>query len=481
MGWYIDLTTDTHGMPISIHFYDSQYIGAPAHGQLVSFDSLHFSGNEVDRSTVRISLRPDVAFTPQAIEQGDCFDLDLAQGVTEYEWSRLAHTLFATPGTLHVGIGNTSTLDSFVRFALYRCLSTLPNTSIPAGAHYLDLLTVCMAINLLRPDAMPLVLPNTWDEQRKRAYLCQLTPRESRADTVMELARSIMEASPKLMAHAIAHSAPELIGELCGLVDGQVESLSEMKPVFLCHEHLHAEGRFGVFMALATDPQYKNVVYMIDLQADLTALIADRGANVSRFIRTDHTQHDRPVLRVNLNRIPFASPLGVLDRATAARLDIDPGSVKRNAAMLIDKTDLCLALMEVSGASEANLNGDPDFQLFGAEYLAPDKALLKKLHDSAPSDWGGLISSAQDARITTLGWRLIGRRAPALLGKRDTEIWHAHCATRLQGKADELRISATHDYCKNIASSPAYPLGVRAAARHWLHITEIGNESRINV
>nr|WP_192963212.1 hypothetical protein [Pseudomonas fluorescens]CEK41990.1 hypothetical protein PQBR57_0037 [Pseudomonas fluorescens SBW25] len=468
-------------MPLSIHFYDSQYIGAPAHGQLVSFDSLRVSEGATDCSRLRIALRPDVAFMPQAIEQGDCFDMDLSDGVSEYEWSRKADELFRAPGTLHVGIGNTSTLDSFVRFALYRCLSTLPNTTIPAGVHYLDLLTVCRAINLLRPDAMPIPLAEDWDEQRKRAFICKHFPRESRAVSVMDLAKALMGSCPKLMGHAMAHSSPAHISELCGLVDGQIESLSEMKPVFLCHESLLSDTKFGVYMALATDPQYKNIVYLIDLQCDLTELIADRGADVARFVRTAPAQSDRPVVRVNLNRIPFASPLGVLDRTTAGRLRIDPGRVKRNAALLSDKTDLCLALMEVSGASGANLNGDPDFQLFGAEYLQPDMELLQRLHALAPSDWGSHISCAQDARITTLATRLIRRTSPALSSQGDIEDWLSHCSTRLLGKADAARIAETKAYCTNIASSLYLPMGMQTAARHWLHTTEIRNESRINV
>ena len=189
------------------------------------------------------------------------------------------------------------------------------------------------------------------------------------------------------------------------MVDGRIESLADLKPVFLCHEQLLAGHGCGVFVALGTDPQYRNIVYMIDLQADLAALIEDRGSNVARFIRTEASQQDRPVVRVNLNRVPFVSPLSVLDRNTATRLGIDAGGVKRNAELLIDKVDICLALLEVSSASDANLNGDPDFQLYGAEYLPADRALLDQLHRSAASEWEPLITSAQDARITTLGQR----------------------------------------------------------------------------
>lgn len=468
-------------MQPSIHIYDAQYLGTPAHGQLVTFDSLVCSGAEVSRYSTQISLRPDVSFNPQAVEQLDCFDLDLGGGITEYQWSRKAQSLFERPGTLHIGLGNTSVIDHFIRFALYRCLSTLPNTELPAGAHYLDLLTVCLAVSILRPESMPFTFPTAWPLQRKREYALRQIEGESRAEGVLGLAKALSAANPKLMAHAIAHSSPGDIAKLFGLVDGQVESLGSLKPVFVCHDQLMAAGSYGVFLALGTDPQYKNFVYMIDLQCDLSELIEDGGESVSRFIRTDASQLDRPVVRVNLNRVPFVSPMGVVDKATASRLRIDPRTIKMRAAQLQSLPDLCLALLEVSGASEASLNADPDYQLYGAEYLPPDIALLQRLHGTEQKDWAPMITAAHDARITALGMRLIRRCEPALLSDSDKKLWRAHCASRLLGRADASQIAAAQEYCKRIAGAPVYPQGMRAAALHWLDTIENGNEPSINV
>lgn len=454
-----------------IHFYDAQYIGTPALGQLVAFDSLACTASDVRRYSTRIRLRQDVSFSPQAIEQLDCYDQDLGEGETEYEWSRKAQSLFESPATLHVGLGNTSSLDNYIRFAMYRCLSTLPNTELPPGAHYLDLLTVSRALSLLRPDTDPHKLPSQWNERRRRNYVFCTYGDAARAESVKDFAGSLSGANPGMFAHAIAHSSPRQIASLCGLVDGQVESLSILKPVFICHEKLMAPNQFGVFLALGTDPQYRNIVYMVDLQCDLSDLIEDAGESVSKFIRSEADESDKPVVRVNLNRIPFVSPLGVVDRSTAARLGIDPSLIKSRVAQLQNLPELCLALLEVSGASGANLVADPDFQLYGAEYLEPDKALLRNLHQASPDEWGGLLIRAHDARITALGERLIRRCKPALSSKSEMQNWVEHCASRLVGKVDPSRMQATKAYCSNVAGSPANPLGMRTAAKHWLHTT----------
>ncbi|MPQ69257.1 hypothetical protein [Pseudomonas sp. MWU12-2323] len=468
-------------MQSTIHFYDAQFIGSPAQGQLVTFDSVACTATEVNRYGTQISLRADVAFNPQTIEQQDLYDVDLAAGVTEYEWSRKAQSLFEQPATLHVGLGNTSTVDHFIRYALYRCLSTLPNTELPVSAHFLDLLTICRAISVLRPQSMPIPINVDWSESRKRDYVFCTGERESRAECVLALARSLVAANPKLMAHAIAHSSPGQIATLCGLVDGHVESLSTLKPVFICHEQLMATRKYGFFLAMGTDPQYTNIIYVIDLQADLTALIEDGGSSVGTFIRTDASQTDKPIVRLNLNRVPFVSPMGVVDAECAKRLNIDLSIIKHNATLLHEQSDLCLALLEEFGASWANLSGDPDYQLFGAEYRAPDKSLIQRIHEASPADWDQILLGAHDARITALGMRLIRRCSPALLGEGETNMWRAHCAKRLIGKADPARIAATKEYCLGIAALTDVPKGMRAAALHWLNTIEIGNEPRINV
>jgi exonuclease I len=302
---------------------------------------------------------------------------------------------------------------------------------------------------------------------------------------VKEFAGAIEKANQKLMAHAVAYSSPQQIASLCGLVDGQVESLSTLKPVFVCHQNLMSQTQYGIYLALGTDPQfagsYPHIVYMIDLQSDLTALIESGGETISRFIRTDAMQTDRPVVRVNLNCVPFVSPLGVLDRDTALRLGVDPGVVKARFTQLQGQQNLCLALMETTGGSGSSLNADPDFQLFGAEYLEPDKSILDTLHSVEPKQWQPLIEAAHDARITSLGGRLIRRFAPALLSENDRQQWFSHCAARLIGSADNNRVTEINDYYLSIVCSESHPNGVRTAARHWLRTLEVGNDPAINV
>ncbi len=468
-------------MSAAIHFYDGQTIGTPSQGQLVSFDSILCESAQQHRYSTNIALRADVAFAPQTVEQLACFDLAFDTGVSEYEWSRDAQRLLERPATLHVGLGNTSAFDHYIRYSLYRCLSTLPNTRTLPGTHFLDLLSVCRAIQLLRPNTMPMTLPSTWSESHRREMIHREFACGSMASAVSALAKAICRTSPGLLNHAVAYSAPEKISRLCGLVDGQVESLSAMPPVFMCHDHLHMDGRWGILMAVATDSHYPNVIYMVDLRADLAELLDDAGASVARFIRSDAQQVDRPIHRVNLNRIPFISPITVLDKSTAQRLDVDLAKVRYNASLLSKQHDISLSLMEISGASEATLKGDPDYQLFGAEYLEADRGILERLHRSSRHEWRSILETAHDSRILTLGERLIRRLEPALSSEAEAKGWAAHCANRIAGRYDTSQLAAIADYCTRLLSLSGAPKGMRAAASHWLKTTENRNEQSHNV
>lgn len=460
----------------SIHFYDALHIGIPATGQLLAFDSLMCREGTESRYSVNLQLRPDVAFDPVALEDSEGFNLPLDEGVSEYEWSRHAQALFAQADTLHIGVGNTSLVDNFIRYSLYRCLSQLPNTEIQPRSYFLDLLTVSRAISILRPSSTQTMFAPHWSEARRRQAIFQHRATDGRADAVADFAKDLSAANPRLMAHAISYSSPRKIMTLAGMPEGHVEQLDSLKPLFVCHESIMAKEHFGIYLAMGTDPQYENMIYGIDLQADLSDLLRDGGQDISRFIRERPDQIDRPVVRINLNRVPFVCPVTVINPTTAIRLGLDMRIVLSRATALMKMPDLCLALMEVSGVSLANMNADPDYQLYGAEYLNHDLSLLGDLHSRQYCDWDALIHKAHDTRITALGRRLVQRWAPDVMSSVDAEAWRRHCAARLQARIDPKRLPELQGYCTLIAATDAAPKGLRAAAKHWLNTIWMENE-----
>lgn len=451
-----------------LHFFDAQVIGSPSMGQLTSFDSVLCAAESTKRFSAQIALRPDVAITPAQMELSDSFDLDLSMGLSEYEWSRTAEQLLTLEATLQIGIGNTSSLDNFIRFALYRCLSLRKNTEIEGGSHTLDLVTLYRAMALLRPNNLPFQIDPSRSGAHIRSVLFSQLPNDHGADTVREAFQLAMKHNPKMVSYAISHAEPSCLQSKMGFVDGNVESLSALKPVFVCHEHLVDSKKWGVYLAMATDPGFPNIVYAIDLQCDQTALIDADGENLERFIRSTEDQTARPIVRINLSRFPFVSHLGVLDQDAIKRLKLDTKMIQHNASLLAMQQTLCLSMLELSAGADTALSADPDFQLYGSEYHASDRQLIEELHNMPFQGWGGALDKAIDPRVKALGYRLISRFCPALLSNGDKTAWAAHCADRLIGKADAGKIEAIHKYCVGKLAATATPMGIRTAAKHWL-------------
>tara|TARA_R110002124_G_scaffold128157_10_gene288638 strand:+ start:11618 stop:13018 length:1401 start_codon:yes stop_codon:yes gene_type:complete len=458
----------------NIHFYDTTTIGTPGLGQPVSFHSIIYEEGRGATFDTAIALRPDVQFHCKDVETSPVFDEKFLTPINEYEWSRIAEKIFSKPNTLHIGFGSTSRQDDFIRYALYRCLSTLPSTDNLENTYHLDLLTVYRAFALLRPKQLHLSLPLANTQAAYSSLLFQY-PSTSRADTVKQLTAELQLGNPNLFNYALRNCSRERMTETCGLVDGRVETISSLQPVFVTHESIPSKNHYGFFMTMGTDPQYPNILYMVDLEADLTDLI-DETNDFSGFIHTKPEHQGRPIIRVNLNRSPFICPLRNVGAEAASRLNVDMALVRNNETMLRLKDDLCLELMEHSSSSETARSADPDFQLYGPEYLPADKLLLNKIHSSEFDDWLEILKKANDPRIQILGMRLIRRFAKPLLGEEETKRWGAHCAGRLAGNLDDRRLSESTKYCREILDTPNAPSGMRETARHWIQLVESRNE-----
>lgn len=459
----------------NIHFYDTLSVGKPGLGQPVSFHSLFYENGKGRVNTPAISLRSDVSFMNEAVEQSPAFNTSFAQSINEYEWSRIAEGLFKTPNTLHIGIGNTSRQEDFLRYALYRCLSSMPSTDRSESSYYLDLITVLRATALLRPKTLPFIIP-LHDSTAAISSLLFRFPTENRADAVKQIAQRIEEASPRLFSFALKNTTLQRLSDICGLVDGRVESLATLNPVFVTHDSLPGK-KYGCFLTMGTDPQYPNILYMVDLQADLSTLMEEQNS-FSQFINSRPEHSDRPIIRVNLNRSPFISPLAAVGALTAKRLKIDLRLATHNVGLLRQKEDLCLDLMEHTTIFERTHSADPDYQLYGPDYLPADKRILERLHTTGFENWRIELEKAHDPRIHKLGMRIISRFAPSLLNEEEKVNWDAHCARRLFEGLNRDRLEATESTCRKLIQDGHAPSGMLEAANHW--IQTIGNRNELN-
>lgn len=123
-------------MSAAIHFYTAVTAGKnPAEGQVVRYDSvLCEEVGAPQLLKMAIQLRDDVHVDLETAAESDLAALDLMEGVPELDWARHAHSHFSIPQCLHVGLGNTTHADPFIRYSLYRNLLPYPCVGLPPNA-----------------------------------------------------------------------------------------------------------------------------------------------------------------------------------------------------------------------------------------------------------------------------------------------------------------------------------------------------------
>src|SRR3990167_7228256 len=106
-------------------FYDIETTGLnKCFDQVLQFAAIRTTMDfeEIDRTELRITLRPDVIPHPQAIITHRLGINDLSTGITEYDATQKIHALLNTPGTISVGYNSLGFDDEFLRFSFYRNL-----------------------------------------------------------------------------------------------------------------------------------------------------------------------------------------------------------------------------------------------------------------------------------------------------------------------------------------------------------------------
>ncbi|EPV8686774.1 hypothetical protein ACWAUP_000426 [Pseudomonas aeruginosa] len=423
----------------SIHFYDALTIGKhPADGQLVRYDSLYCTTDTAELDSISIKLRDDVFVPPDQVEDGDAALIDLAAGVTELKWARIAHRAFATPDCLHVAYGGTGRLEQFVRFSMYRNL--LPFPGHPQGLHCLDLETIILAVRLLRPESLPwpgVAMSNlhqflTWDAKLSG---------ENLAVRGKEVLARLVEAVPKMVEHAMKTSSLPAVRAELGLDGGEVSDLDAVRPALMVHSSIGGQRSAVAAFPVAVDANYPDILFAADLEADLTELCDPTTVDLSVLVRTRPDDRSKPLVRISLSRLPFCSPLKAVRNEDAKRIGMDMRAVDANVRLLRESRFLAARLKEEAILVLPPQPFDVYHRLWAGDFSAAEQERMKALHQSEPKQWLDIAAMASDGRFMELCERLLGREAPSLLPEHLIESWNSQVQSRAAGdlvKAESL-------------------------------------------
>ncbi|HDS0957075.1 hypothetical protein [Pseudomonas putida] len=428
-------------MSVAIHFYDAVTAGkAPAEGQIVRYDSLMCGESSASQPLeMKICLRNDVHVDLEAAAESELAAMDLMSGESELSWAKVVHAHLTRPNCLHVGFGNTTRVDPFIRFGMYRNLLPYPCVGFPANSHFLDLDTLVRAIHLLRPEEFP--WPQSPDPTLGAAlhhFLMweTIVLGGNRAGRVCDLLVEASAACPKLVRHALNHTSVESIKSALGLDRGEVSDLESTTPSILIHPSIHSPRSFVLGMPVGVDITYPDILYVADLEADLTSLCDPSVTSYQDLVRTNARQASRPLVKVPLNRFPFCAPLSAIRPADAKRLQVDVNQVKRSTSQLRAAGHLPARLKDVPILELASQPSDVYHLMWAGDFSTRDQALMLELHRSHESEWLSIAARATDGRFRDLVVRLLSRDAPELLSEVQRAECRKYALSRIPGDFD---------------------------------------------
>ncbi|SBW84275.1 exodeoxyribonuclease [Pseudomonas veronii 1YdBTEX2] len=406
-------------MPVAIHFYDAITAGkSAAEGQIVRYDSLMCEESQTPQVLeMMVGLRSDVHVDLEAAANSELGSMDLLGGHSDLECATTAHGHFTRPNCLHIGLGNTSRLDPFIRSTFYRNLLPFPCVGLPGNSYYLDLETMLRAIYILRPDEYPWVdSPDPAKSHALHHFLMwgAKVSGDNRAVRLRDVLADTHASCPKLVGHALKHSSIQSIKTALGLELGEVSDLETATPVYLVHNSLQAPKGFLLGLPVGVDITYPDILYVADLESDLSQLCNPSVPSYQCFVRSPSNPNG-PLVRVSLSRFPFCAPLSAIRPADASRLSIDIGLVKQRIAQLRSAIFLPSRLKELPVLQLASQPSDVFHRMWAGDFSLKDRALMNELHQAPVDEWLDLSVGASDGRFHELVVRLLCRIAPGLL------------------------------------------------------------------
>lgn len=422
----------------TIHFYDALPVGKnAADGQLLGYDSVMTGGESADEIISQsIRLRDDVFLDPVSVVDSELATLDLLAGCGELEWARVAYRHFTIRDCLHIGVGNSSKADNYIRHGLYRNLLPYPCVGHSEGFYSLDLETVLRAIQFLRPEEYP--WPGAPGPDSPAAFLHYIMwdstySGGNRALRVKDLASEISKVSPRLLDHALKLSSVSTIKRALGLDDGEVSSLQSVKPSLLLHASIASSRGAVVGMPIGVDVNYPDILFVADLEADVSPLCDPNFKDFQSLVRIHPDDLAKPLVRISLSRLPFVAPLSAARKEDIQRLGINVPLVKANAVKLRQMESLPARLKDDPMLELSSQPADIYHRVLSGNFPVSDLALMKQLHSSSADQWVSLFSRSVDGRFADLGFRLLGRESPESLPRVQRERWSQFLKSRVLG------------------------------------------------
>ncbi|TQV79491.1 exodeoxyribonuclease I [Exilibacterium tricleocarpae] len=366
----------------------------------------------------------------------------LAEGVTEREFMAAIHRELVQPGTCGVGYNSLRFDDEVTRYGLYRNFYDPYEREWKNGNSRWDIIDMLRLTRALRPAGIE--WPDT-AEGKPSFKLEAITQanglaHEAAHDALSDVhatiavARLVKERQPALYQYVFELRKKQRVAELI--------DLRGRRPLLHISSMFPAErGCAALVVPLAKHPTNTNAVVVFDLCADPGPLLAldSEGIRARVFTPKDALApgvERLPLKLVHLNKCPVLATPKLLDRAAAARLNIDRDLCEKHWQQLL-RADIAEKIQQVFAAPPFEQPADPEQQLYAGFLNDRDRQTVREVREADGAALADTSFSFHDPRLPELLFRYRARNFPETLSQAERQLWHEHSLQRLSGAGEE--------------------------------------------
>jgi exodeoxyribonuclease I len=436
-------------MGASFYFYDLETSGFNPRTSRI----MQFAGQRTDMDlnpigepdNILIKLSPDTLPDPDAIlVTGITPQTTLAEGISEAEFAKYFMGEVCMPDTTMVGYNNIRFDDEFIRYTLWRNFYDAYEWHWKDGSSRWDLLDVVRMTRALRPQGIEWPFAPDGKPTNRLEFLTAVNKlnHESAHDALSDVNATIA------IATLIKSKQPKLFDYLLTMRDKKKVTAFVEKGAPL----VYASGRYPseyekttIAVMVGKHPD-KDAALMYDLRVDpggftdlspqqLAELWSKWGKEAPYF----------PVKELAYNKCPAIAPLSVLDKQSAARINIDMEIIKSNLAKLQKAKDFheklvnALSIAKPKPQTDLIVNEqDVDGLLYDNFINGSDKTKQRQVRALKPEELNNTIEFA-DERLKLLLPLYKARNFPMNLTSDEQEHWEEFRKHRLLGGGDKSR------------------------------------------
>lgn len=439
-------------MATSFYFYDLETSGVnPREARIMQFagQRTDMDLNPIDEPhNVLIRLSDDVVPEPDAILiTGITPQQTISDGIHEAEFLKIFHEEIATPGTIFVGYNSVRFDDEFMRFLHYRNFYDPYEWQYTDNKSRWDLLDVVRMTRALRPDGIEWPVDGKGKPTNRLELLTKVNNIShigahdalSDVNAVIDLARLIKQKQPDLFGYLLKLRDKKAIAEL--VEKGQPFMYSSGK-------YPSEFEKTTAVVSIAKHPKRQGVL-VYDLRHDPTPfakMSATELAKAWRWKRDDPTPR-LPVKTMQYNRCPAVAPLGVLDEASAKRLQLSVKTIESNLKKLksVNLVPTVLEALEILDKQQQTSllqdELDVDARLYDNFFNDTDKTNSRVVRAADAVELAELHLDFKDDRLSALLPLYKARNFPKALTDEERVAWEQFRQRKLMGGKQNSRLA----------------------------------------